>query len=297
LYARRCLALQDMALYVQAAAACERARAMQGPGDWALLVSEWLAWAQGDLVQALHWNALVVKADSHSVGPYQRRADFLLTLGMAAEARKVLEQARIETQDREAIDVSLARVAFYEGGADALRARLASSQLDESVHARTLIETAYLHLFLGEPSQAYELMSHAMQAPDYDAGRLNAPWFARWGASDQLILAACELETGRHDAAARHLREIAQLIGRLLHDGEERNGLYALRAEVLTLSGDSRGAMNALDQAVKLGWREAWWARHEPYFTALWQRDDFRALMAHVDAANARMRSDPGLNQ
>jgi hypothetical protein len=186
----------------------------------------------------------------------------------------------------------LAQTAFYEGGAAALRTHLAATKLDESEHSRPLIQAAYFHLLLGEAPLARQLMTRAMQAPDFDATRLNNPWSARWGQSDQLILADAELQSGDSVAAAKHLQGIADLVDRLIAAGEERNGVYALKAEVLALRGDSQGAMQALNRAAELGWRYAWWAEREPYFSALRPRSDFRAVIARVNTINDRMRSE-----
>jgi transcriptional activator of cad operon len=292
LRARQCLALQDLARYEQAGAACERARSLQGPGDWAFVASTWLAWTQGDLVEALKWSALALKVDPRNIDLYQRRADFLLTLGMAAEARQTYEQARTATNDDEAVNIGLAQTAFYEGGATSLRSQMTATKLDESAHARTLIHGARFHLLLGEAAQARQLMTRAMQAPDFDTGRFNGPWVARWGQSDQLILADAELQSGDSAAAAKHLQEIADLLDRLTAAGEERNGIYALRAAILALRGDTQGAMRALNRAADLGWRYSWWAEREPYFAALRPRSDFRALMARINSLNDRMRSE-----
>jgi transcriptional activator of cad operon len=291
LHARQCLVLQDLARFAQATAACERARALHGPGGWDLLVSEWLAWSQGDLVQALSWNAAVLKSDPKSLALYERRADFLLTLGMPEDARKVFEQAGQETQSDEAVNIGLARVAFYERGTDALRAKIATARLDDSPHARTLIDTAYLHLLLGEADAANKLMARAMRAYDFDAGGLNSAWFARWGQSDQLVLAVAEQRAGDSVAGTQHLQEISDLLERLILADEERYGIYALKAEVLALKGDADGAMKALNRAVNLGWRRSWWAEREPYFASLRNRSDFRALIARVDGMNRTMRS------
>lgn len=293
LHARHCLVLQDRALFAEATAACERARALQGQeGNWATVVSEWLAWSQGDLVQALAWSGLALKSDLRSFGAYERRAEVMLTLGMSREARAVYEQARAATSDAEAAEIGLCKVAFFEGAADALRNCLSASALDQSVHARTLIEDANLHLLLGEAPSARDLMARAMHAPDFDPGRLNSAWFARLGRSDQLVLAAAELQTGDLADAKVHLQQISDLVDRLYKDGEERGGIYALKAEVLALRGNDDAAMQALDEAVALGWRSGWWAQREPYLASLRPRSDFRNLMAHIDASNQRARAE-----
>jgi TolB-like protein/Tfp pilus assembly protein PilF len=292
LHARQCLALQDLARFAQATAACERALSLQGRGGWAIVVSEWLAWSQGDLVQAMVWSGRALKEDPQSIGAYERRADLMLTLGMPAEARALYEQARAVTHDDEAVNIGLSRVAFYEGGADALRAHLAATKLEQSEHARALIEAAYFHLLLGDDASAHQLMANSMKTPDFDAARFNSSWFARWGLSDELILATAELRAGDSATAAQHLQQISAMLDRLVGAGEERFGVYALRAQVLALSGNGAGAMQALNRAVDLGWRSSWWAEHEPYLTSLWPRSDFRALMSRVDTSNRRMRTE-----
>jgi transcriptional activator of cad operon len=291
LHARQCLVLQDLARFAQASAACERARALQGPGGWDLVVSEWLAWSQGDLVQALSWNSAALKTDPSSIDLYQRRAEFLLTLGLAAEARAVLEQARVATRDEEAVNAGLAQVSFVEGGADALRAQLVASRLDESQHSQALINAAWLHLLIGEVPAARASMLRAMQAEDFDASQLNSPWRARWGESDLLLLAYLEQASGASVAGAQHLRELDQLLEQLIKNGDERYGIYKLKAAVLALQGHGDEAMQALSHAFELGWRDSWRAQHEPYFDPLRGRSDFRGLLARAEAANRRMRS------
>lgn len=293
LHARHCLVLQDLALFAQASAACERARALQGQdGNWGTVVSEWLAISQGDLVQAMAWSGLALKSDPHSFGAYERRAEVMLTLGMSREARSLYEQARVATSEAESAEIGLCRVAFIEGGADALRNRLSESGLDQSAHARTLIETSYLHLLLGEGPTARDLMMRAMQASDFDSGRFHSAWFARWGRSDQLVLATAQLQTGDPADASVNLQQISDLVERLLKEGEERGEIYALKAEILALRGKQDAAMQALGEAAELGWRSSWWAQREPYLTSLRSRSDFRTLMARIDASNQRARSE-----
>lgn len=291
LHARHCLVLQDLALFAEASAACERARALHGPGGWDLVVSEWLAWSQGDLVQALSWNSAALKADPGGIELYRRRAEFLLGLGLPSAARAVLEQARVATHDPESVDAGLARVVFVADGPDALRAHLAATHLEDSQRSRTLIEAAWLRVLLGEIPAARALMMRAMQAPDFDTAQLNSPWRARWGESDQLLLAYLERTSGASVAGEQHLGELGQLLNRLAANGEERFGIFALKAEMLALDGRAEDAMQALGRAFDLGWRDSWRAQHEPYFDALRGRDDFRALLTRTEAANRRLQA------
>jgi len=85
------------------------------------------------------------------------------------------------------------------------------------------------------------------------------------------------------------------MLDRAIAAGEQRFGIYALKAQVLALRGDSDGAMQALMRAVDLGWRRSWWADHDPYFEQLRARSDFRALMSKVDAINHQLRTQTQL--
>jgi hypothetical protein len=84
---------------------------------------------------------------------------------------------------------------------------------------------------------------------------------------------------------------VVALLDGMIAAGVERNATYALRAKAYALQGRAEDAMRDLGRAVKLGWRSAWWATHEPYFASLWSRVDFQALMAQVN------RSNEGLTQ
>ncbi len=291
LHARQCLALQDLARFSQASAACERARSLQGQGAWAFVVSYWLAWSQGDALDGLRWTEAALKVDPYDIDVYERRADFLLTLGLSADSRQVEEQARAATHDDDVVNVFMARIAFYEQGAEGLREQLASSKLAESEHSRTLMWCAYLQLLLGNAAAAHDLVMRAMHAPDFDHDKFSSPWYARWGASDELILAATELLSGDVAAGQQHLREIDQMLDRISNAGEERWGVYSLQAKVLALSGRPDDAVKALNRAAELGWPYGWWAEREPYFASLRSRPDFRALIERVEGTNQRLRA------
>jgi hypothetical protein len=40
-----------------------------------------------------------------------------------------------------------------------------------------------------------------------------------------------------------------------------------------------------------MGWRRSWWAEHEPYFSKLKARSDFRSLISHIEATNRDLRA------
>ena len=179
-HARECVALSDMARYQEAAGECTRARELQEQGNFGSIASSWLEWTQGHLVKALEWNTQALNSAPKDVNLYDRRADFLLTLGLPQAARRVFEQALDATMNEEEINLGMASVVYYEGGPAALRAHLASTRLDDSTRARHLIQVAYFHTLAGDAVLARQTMAHAMSAPDFNEAALNDPWYARW---------------------------------------------------------------------------------------------------------------------
>jgi TolB-like protein/Tfp pilus assembly protein PilF len=286
--AQRCVALQDLGRYPDAAAACERARELQPQGYWPLTATSWLMSAQGRLDEALQWNEKALKAAPDFFPLYKQRATLLLTLGLPLRARETLNIARVQTQEGESVDEALAQVAFYDGGAAARRAHLAATRMEESPHAPKLLWVAYLRLLTGDAKAAKALTDRASKAADFNPASVDSLWeMARWGQSDNLTIVMVDLQTGDRPAAMRRLDTVSAELDSLGRAGERRYAIDELRATVLALRGDADGAVKALTRAADLGWRRSWWAAREPDVSALWGRDDFRALIARVDQTNA----------
>jgi TolB-like protein/DNA-binding winged helix-turn-helix (wHTH) protein/tetratricopeptide (TPR) repeat protein len=292
----RCKALTDMAQYDAAANACESARTLQPGNSLGFDGLTWLAESQGRVAEALQWNAESLKADP--IGDfdlYWTRAGLLLAVGSAAPARAAIELGRKLTKNEAEANTALLRVAYREGGTGALRSYLDSVRLEQSTHFRALFESAYARLLLGDAPAVKELMARALTAPDRPSGYADDAWSARGegpvGDSYRIDLAAAELALGDRASALHELDKVVALLDGMIAAGVERNATYALRAKAYALQGRAEDAMRDLGRAVKLGWRSAWWATHEPYFASLWSRVDFQALMAQVN------RSNEGLTQ
>jgi len=286
LQARRCIALTDMARFEEAEESCAHARSLSPTVSWPYIASSWLDWARGKLGDALNWNAIAIRISPNQFDLYDDRVDLLLTLGLAAEARQALERARVAANTDEGVAVRLAVVSFYEEGAAALRQHLVAARPESSAHADTLLRAARAELLLGEAAAARTLLERALAAPDLDR-RPDDPWYERQGDSLELTRALVELKTGEEVSANRRLEALSSRLTRLTAAGVERFGVYKLRAEVLALRGDPDGAMAALRHAVALGWREASQAAHDPAFSSLQSRSDFRALLEEIRKMNA----------
>jgi len=286
---QRCTALQDLARYDDAVVACERARVLQPDSPLPADELAWLAGARGHLDEALRWNAESLKAMPGYFDPYWTRADFFLALGLAARAREAIQQGRAATHDDDSANAALANVVYREQGSEALRAYLSAVPLDQSPHALDLLQAAYSRLLLGEPAAVKPLITRALAAPDRAPGLEETPWYARYGVSYRIDLAAAELDTGDRASALRELDLLQAMLDRMIAAGVERSGTYELRAKTQALRGHPDDAMRDLERAAQLGWRRVWWAEHEPYLQSLRSRGDFRKLMTDVGRSNNRL--------
>ena len=296
---QRCAVLADLARYEEAGTACERALTLQpGMASTADRLS-YLAESQGKIDDALKWNEAALKADPNTnFGLYLNRSMLFLSVGMAAPARAAVELGRRSTKEEEGASVALLRVTYREGGSDALRRYIDSSELEKSPHARTLFEAAYARLLLGDADAAKQLIARTLAAPDREPGFAELPHDASSdGSSYRLDLAVAELMLGERASADRDLNEVLEMLNKMIGDGVERNAAYELRARVYALKGQGDDAMKDLDKAVKHGWRRSWWASHEPYLARLRPRHDFQALMAAVDRSNDHLTENLNARQ
>ena len=295
LHAQRCMALQDLASYQDAAAACETARALAPQGSWAYIASSWLSDAQGRLDEALHWNAEALKRNPGASDLYADRGNWLLAIGLPEQARATYRQAAESAAgDPDALDtltdLSLLS-ALATGGIPALKTQIGSTQVD-AASARTLLDVANAEVIVGDLPAARRLVARALAQKDYGVQvERDAAWAAREGYSYSLVVAYVQLKTGDATAAETQLRQLSALLARMIQDGVARYGVYQLQAQISAVHGDSDSAMRLLTRAADLGWGNSWLAQQEPYFASLRARSDYQGLIQRVNARNLSMRS------
>jgi tetratricopeptide (TPR) repeat protein len=289
--AQRCLSMQDLARYEDATLACARARELLPGGYWALVVTSRLMIAQGKIDEALKWNHMALEVAPDVFDLYRDCATWNLILGIPARARETLELARAKTQEGETVNVELAEVAYYEGGPSALKKHVEATRIEDSADSGKLFQAAYYRLLMDEPAAAAALVKRGLAASDFTPESLNDPDAARWGHSDQLIIAMVEQRSGDTASATKRLQAVSATLDKLVQAGERRYGVDELRATVSALRGQADAAMQSLTRAADRGWRRSWGAEREPDVATLWTRSDFRALMARVNRSNDEMRA------
>ena len=289
LAAQRCTALADLGQYDVAAAACSRSRSLNPQSAWAYSVSSDLEEARGRLVEALRWNSTALAHSPDAQEVYAQRGALLLRLGLPERARESYDTAVVAAGNASAspalIWIGLV-TAYAGGGLEALNQRIASQRLADASDPDVLFELASVELLAGEPVAARSFADRALASPELKPDDLASPWLARLGHAYLLIAAAAHQATGDAAGATQHLATLTALLDRLNAAGMRRHGVYDLQAQVAALRGDAEGAMRALQRAADQGWREVWFAEHEPYLASLRERADFRALLQRVRVDN-----------
>lgn len=294
LQAQRCLALQDLAQYDEAARACERARALDAQSEWPFTVTALLADARGRIDEALRWNKTALERSPNLTANLVRRGEWLLTLGLTDQAQGEYQKA-VESvtgdarQDAHVLNLGF-QLALARGGAAALRAELAATRIEAATAPQIKLQVAEAALFADDAPLARQLVDSALADQTVAPAVLGNAWSARTGDTFQLAAAMAKTKTGAAAGAAVHLTELAKLLDRMTAAGVRRYGLEELRAKVAAQRGDPDAAMRALRAAASLGWPAERRAQREPYLAPLRERDDFKELMKRVAASNDALR-------
>jgi TolB-like protein/DNA-binding winged helix-turn-helix (wHTH) protein/tetratricopeptide (TPR) repeat protein len=291
LQAQRCRTLSDLAQFDSASAACERSRQLNPNAGTAYNVSSSMEEARGRIIEALRWNAQEFAHDPDVRQTYATRGSLLVSLGLPELARESFQAAMTAVGDARTSD-SMAWLdlltLYAHGGAPAVRARIRAAGLDSKQEPHLLFEVASVELMDGDTQAARALVDRALASPELTPRDLANAWQARLGHSYLLIAAAAHRMTGDAAGAEVLLTQASKLLERLSLAGVHRYGVFELKAQIAALRGQTGEAVQLLQRATDLGWREAWLAEHEPYFGPIRANADYRALIERVQAENTR---------
>ncbi len=288
LHIRRCLALQNLGMYSEATAACNRASELRPElpnGPW---TTGLIALSSGD-------HAGAIAGYEHALSRAPQRVDLLAQVSWLYRDLAMHQQA--EDRSNAAVThggdnpwASLER-AYLVASRDmrGLRRELAGMQVGPDAGFEPSLTLAQLHLVAGDAASARRSAQSAQAAPAYNHQRLFNVWAIRWGRSHLLTLALVNRDSNPRQAEL-HIAELDAYLRKLEQNGHVWHGIQYLRAGILALRGDAGGALASLRKAAQLGWRRTWWARIDPALSSLRANAEFRGLLEEVDAANERIR-------
>ncbi len=286
-----CMSLTDLGEFTAARERCDRAHAIEPNSQSALSAISELEVARGNIATALEWNAVALHG-SDAVGElHSDRGRWLMRMGLVQEARRAYREAIVATGDAGLQNVGIATLGLcstlaVEGPA-AARSLITRSHMNETNDPQLLFQLAEIELMMNDASAARGYVDKALASPEFEPQMLADPWDARTGRSLLLIAAAAARGTEDEALAKRYLDDADQLIEQLVAAGMRRNDVFLIRAGIAAMRGDADAAMRALETAEELGWRYVWLVEHVPYFDALRDRAEYRALIARISARNA----------
>lgn len=293
LHVRRCLVLLSLGRHDEADRSCQRGFELQPDIPDALWARAGNAYARGDLVSAVgHYHGALVRAPRRDDIRLELAAVHL-DLGMSGAAT-----ADLHRLSREGV---LPGRTLAEGWASLARHDRASVRhlLGElspvGATPRERLEAGTLALAAGLPDLAASLVAGLRQTTVPSPDDLSsAPYRALQGVCELCSLALLQRGTGEVEAAAASAVAALAALEALSARGYRWHALQYRRAGLLAQQGQVAAALAALDTAVSLGWRRAWLMRVDPALESLRREPRFVALLARIDADNARSREQLG---
>ena len=121
----------------------------------------------------------------------------------------------------------------------------------------------------------------------------DSPEVTTWELSDALDLVAILRMTGETDRATRLLDRSREVITTMPRLGEAGYGIADVR--IHALRGDKAGALAALREAERAGWRGPWWRAYrdfDPALASIRNEPEFKAVFADIERDMARQRAE-----
>ncbi len=291
MHAYRCYALTDLAQYAAADADCNRARVLEPESSLVYSVLSSTQAERGRLEDAARWSQEALERGDRPTRNKADRADWLLALGLVADAGAVYDSAFASdpagVRRNPALMYVGAAVAVDAGGAKGLESFVRDKGFTGDLEPMQLFQLANAALMAGDGTQARAYVDRALASTKLLPDELASPWRARTGRSYLLVSAAALRASGDDAAANRRLGELEVLLQRVAAAGVQTYGLFELRAELAAMRGQGDAAVAELRRAIEAGWCAVWSAEHEPYFDSVKERADFKELLAAVRVRNA----------
>lgn len=230
---------------------------------------------RGDLDQAFVWvDRAVELAPTRSL--YLGRKGFLyLQMGQLERAAEWLEAARQHAGNPRFVSDAWLGLSIAADDREHLK------QILDGAPGFDATQRGLAAWLLDDPDEALALYQE--DCPDYARliqNMVNDDWL--WRFPHSLHLAALRLRHGESEARD----DLRALLGWL--EETRKSGLvYAdthyWSAVALAALDRSDEALSQLDQAIKTGWRSAWWAKRDPNLAAVREKPAFANLIARVD--------------
>jgi DNA-binding winged helix-turn-helix (wHTH) protein/tetratricopeptide (TPR) repeat protein len=256
-------------------------------GHWMLGVA---GYAMGDLAQAVGGYREALEREPRRPYLWHELARLYLDLERPDEAAAAFARSveQLPGTRWPAVHAALAWLVRESRGGDVPAA------LERVPEDGSVCEWALMRLMAGLPVDATALQRALDTAAARGESLAPAPWFVFQGSHRLLDLAISLSVLGQRAQAEQHLDTVLAQLDTLERQGNRWHMLAFHRARVLALRGQRKGALDALDAAVRGGSRRAWWLRLDPAFASLRGEPRFGVLQGDIGARVAAQRRQIG---
>lgn len=246
-------------------------------GPWGLGL---LGYARGQLADAVSGYRKALVVDPRRDALWLQLGWLYLDLGLPDEARHAFAQA--QAQAAHPAEAQLAAARLQLGDEATLRRNLAAQQLPASGMRDLEIDAALLWVRLGDLPRARRLLEPAVGLMLADPVPAWGNWDAFQGRLVLIDAAAVYLGLSEPARAEPLLAQAEAFLKRYRQQGNVWHTEPYLRARIEALRQRPQAAVAALEEAVGLGWRRAWWIAHDPALATVRELPRVVALQARV---------------
>jgi TolB-like protein/lipopolysaccharide biosynthesis regulator YciM len=146
-------------------------------------------------------------------------------------------------------------------------------------------EAAWYQAMFGDKKKALDLFTKDFKLID------PAEWFGMPHCSPAIEVAWAELELGNEALAHSLIEECSVLLEQQLQSSITYFELHYLAARIYALNSQPKEAINALEKALDIGWRE-YWTQYDPLLASLTKDPEFQKLLEFLDKDLARQKAE-----
>lgn len=255
-----------------------------------------LGYARGRLDDA-------VKGYRHALAADSRRRDLwfelgwvYLDLGMAREADAAFSQMKALSKVALYGPLAASRVLFITGRSSQIPDFLRQNGLPGGEYGHVYVDCATLLAAIGRAPDARDWLTRGLAQQQADPVPLQRSWDVFRGYFPTADIASVYVALGEPAAAQPFIDQASAYLTHYESRGNVWHAGQYQRARIAAISGQPEAAFAALDKAVAMGWRRAWWARFDPALASLRNTPRFATAMDRVDSDVAEQRARVGVS-
>ena len=245
---------------------------------------------RGRLVEAIAWYERALAQDPERSEFLQQLGWIYTDLGDFAAAERIFERVIELAPDDDYRKLPRAWLFIAQDDYDGLLAFAGERLLMPPNDAGILLNGGFYQMLVGNNVGALDYYEQAIGDTGIGNDILYYSWDLHWGTSHAVWLANLYLQSDQQADAEALLDRLLANIERRRANGAVEHGTYFIQASIHALQGRTDDAFDALQKAVDLGWRRAWWAERDPTLGTLRRDPRFRELMTGVQTDLASMR-------